>query len=122
MMDPRYLQQAVTGMVWIEDGEAGANRYPVTPGNSVPLFDKNEQRFFIKTVDISGMPQPLREFKYEEVIKTPQPEVSTADFVTKQELDEFQTAITTKMDEIMQKYLSNQNQNNNRNNKNNKGE
>lgn len=122
MMDPRYLQQAVTGMVWIEDGEAGANRYPVTPGNSVPLFDKNEQRFFIKTVDISGMPQPLREFKYEEVIKTPQPEVSTADFVTKQELDEFQIAITTKMDEIMQKYLSNQNQSNNRNNKNNKGE
>ena len=118
MNDPRYFNQPITSMVWIDDGEAGANRYPVAPGNSVPLFDKNEQRFFIKTVDISGMPQPLREFKYEEVIKNPQPEVSTADYVTKQELNEFQDAITTKMDEIMQKYMSNKN--NNHNNKNNK--
>lgn len=107
MNDPRYLQQPYNTITWIDDGEAGANRYPVAAGNSVALFDKNEKRFFIKSVDISGMPMPLREFKYEEVIKTPQPEVSTADFVTKQELDEFQTAITTKMDEMMQKYFNN---------------
>lgn len=117
MNDPRYFNQPITSMVWIDDGEAGANRYPVTPGNSVPLFDKNEQRFFIKTVDISGMPQPLREFKYEEVIKNPQQEVSTVDYVTKQELNEFQDVIITKMDEIMQKYMSNNNRNNKNNNK-----
>lgn len=119
MNDPRYFQQPATSMVWIDDGEAGANRYPVASGNSVPLFDKNEQRFFVKTVDISGMPQPLREFKYEEVIKTPQPEMLSNDYITKQELEEFQDAMITKMDEIMQKYLANTNS---RSNKNNKGE
>lgn len=119
MNDPRYLQQPYNTITWIDDGEAGANRYPVAAGNSVALFDKNEKRFFIKSVDISGMPMPLREFKYEEVIRqqetTP---VVQGSYISKEELDNFETAVLTKVEETMQKYLSN----NKKNGKDNKGE
>ena len=33
------------------------------------MFDKGTNRFFIKTVDLSGMPQRLRSFVYEEEIE-----------------------------------------------------
>ena len=112
--DQRYLQQPVmysnNGMNWIENGKEGANRYPVAPGYSVPLFDKNEKRFFIKSVDISGMPMPLREFTYEEVVHQKEPEQSDS-YVTKTELDEFQNGMLTRMEEMMQKYISQEKKN-----------
>ena len=111
--DQRFLQQATyvnNGIVWIDGGEEGANRYPVSPGYSVPLFDKNEKRFFIKSVDVSGMPMPLREFKYDEVIRqkeTPN-QIPQENYITKDEFDNFQNGVLTKMEEMMQKYISNQ--------------
>lgn len=112
--DQRYLQQPVTyannGMNWV-DGEEGANRYPVAPGYSVPLFDKNDKRFFIKSVDVSGMPMPLREFKYEEVIRQKEPENVPNDYVTKNELENFQNGMLTRMEEMMQKYISTEKKN-----------
>jgi len=115
MNEPRYCQQPLTGMIWIDDGEAGANRYPVSPGMALALFDKHESRFFIKSADISGMPNPIREFKYEEVIKeTKQPEQGS--YVSKAEFEEFENSVLTKVDEMMQKYISN-NRNNNHKNK-----
>lgn len=109
--DPRYCMQPLGSSMaaWIDEGEASVNRYPVASGNYVFLFDKNEKRFFIKSVDISGMPQPLREFKYEEVIRqkeTVSTPVST-DYVTKQQMEDLETSIITKVDDMLQKYLSN---------------
>ena len=111
MNDPRYLQQPYYGnsITWIDEGESGALRYPVSAGNSVALFDKHESRFFIKSVDISGMPLPLREFKYEEVIRKDENKTDSADplYATKEDLDDFQAAVLTKVDELLQKYMNN---------------
>lgn len=112
--DQRYLQQPVmyanNGMNWV-DGEEGGNRFPVAPGYSVPLFDKNDKRFFIKSVDVSGMPMPLREFRYEEVIHQKEPENVPNDYVTKNELENFQNGMLTRMEEMMQKYISTEKKN-----------
>ena len=107
MDQPRYFQpQIQSGVIWIQ-GEAGAKAYPVSPGNSVPLFDSESERFFIKSVDISGMPQPLREFTYKEVRPVVKTEQAISNYATKEDLDDFQNAVLTKVDEMMQKYLSN---------------
>lgn len=107
MEQQRYFPpQIQSGMVWVQ-GEAGAKAYPVAPGNSMPLFDSEVERFFIKTVDISGMPNPLREFTYKEVRPVSQTIEAINNYATKEDLDDFQDAVLAKVDEMMQKYLSN---------------
>lgn len=106
MEQQRYFQPAQTGVIWVQ-GEAGAKSYPVTPGNSFALFDSESEKFYIKSVDISGMPQPLRTFKYEEIRPVAQTIENIQNAVTKDDLDEFETSVLNKVDEMMQKYLSN---------------
>lgn len=96
---PQYTPPVVqqqnnnTGITWVQ-GEAGAKAYPVAPGNSVLLMDSENSYFYIKTTDNSGVPQPIRKFKYEEEIgtkkkeETKKPEIDLSNFVTKEELEE----------------------------------
>lgn len=53
------------GMIWVQ-GEAGAKSYLVGAGQSVLLMDSENQCFYIKSTDASGMPMPLRIFEYQE--------------------------------------------------------
>lgn len=53
------------GLKWVQ-GEAGAKSYPVAPGCTVMLMDSESNVFYLKTVDASGMPLPLRVFDYNE--------------------------------------------------------
>jgi len=65
------------GMLWVQ-GEAGAKAYMVAPGNSVILMDSESMTFYIKSVDASGMPQPLRIFDYtERTSASPMPPVAS---------------------------------------------
>lgn len=79
------VQQPSPGIVWVQ-GEAGAKSYLVAPNQTVLLMDSEEQRFYIKTSDPSGIPMPLRSFKYEELSAAPQAE--TGSFVTRKEFNE----------------------------------
>ena len=69
---PRYQpqQQQSNGLIWVQ-GETGAKSYMVAPGQSVLLMDSENQAFYIKSADASGMPLPLRVFDYSE--RTAQP-------------------------------------------------
>ena len=51
---------------WVQ-GEAGAKAYPLAPNSNALLMDAESEIFYIKSVDASGMPQPLRIFEYKEV-------------------------------------------------------
>lgn len=63
-------QQAQSnGILWVQ-GESAAKSYPVAAGQSVQLMDTEDSLFYIKTVDQSGMPQPLRVFEYKERTQT----------------------------------------------------
>ena len=52
-------------MAWVQ-GEQGALSYPMSPNTRAYLFDMNEERFFVKVSDITGVVQPIRSFKYYE--------------------------------------------------------
>ena len=56
------------GLIWVQ-GEAGAKSYIVAPGANVLLMDSESQRFYIKSVDGSGMPT-MKVYEYKEVENT----------------------------------------------------
>lgn len=71
---PQYQPQAQpmqpqapssNGILWVQ-GEAGAKSYLVGAGQSVMLMDSESSTFYIKSVDPSGMPNPIRVFDYVE--------------------------------------------------------
>lgn len=78
-----------TGIIWVQ-GESGAKAYPVQNGKSVVLFDSESEHFFIKTTDMSGMPQPLRIFSYSESSESDMkaPAIDTSNFITRQEFED----------------------------------
>lgn len=57
---------AGNGLNWVQ-GENGAKSFLVAPGNTVLLMDSEAKRFYLKSADNSGMPQPLRVFEYTEI-------------------------------------------------------
>ena len=58
-------QQNNNGLIWVQ-GETGAKSYLVAPNTTVLLMDSENQRFYLKSTDASGMPLPLRIFEYTE--------------------------------------------------------
>lgn len=79
------------GINWVQ-GLAGAKSFLVGAGNSALLMDSEEQVFYIKSTDQSGMPLPLRVFDYKERTNT-SPETplnntfNSTEYVTKDELE-----------------------------------
>ena len=90
-------QQNMRGAVWVQ-GEVGAKSYPVAPGNSVVLMDSEASRFYIKAVDMQGIPMPLRTFEFKEV-GVPEQTTSAAapdmsQYVTRDELKDILAKLT----------------------------
>ena len=71
---------------WVQ-GDAGARAFPVSAGATVQLMDTEAPVFYIKTVDVSGMPLPLRTFDYSERIPKEDKD-DRKDYVTRLEFDE----------------------------------
>lgn len=96
---PQYQPQRPpqNGMVWVQ-GEAGAKSYLIAAGNTVPLWDSENQTIYIKTVDASGVPS-MRILDYKEraqsrsaaaqVFKNPGDE-----YVTRKEFEELAAKIS----------------------------
>lgn len=83
--------QQTAPIIWVQ-GEEAAKSYLCAPGNSVLLMDSEKSSFYIKTVDASGMPQPLRIFDYaERTAAQKQPtqtvQAQAGEFVTRAEFD-----------------------------------
>lgn len=92
----QQVQQS--SIIWVS-GEAGAKSYLVPPNSTVMLMDSENQRFYLKSTDASGMPMPLRIFEYtEKAQNAPQnaPNIQTVDyssFATKAEFEAFKDEI-----------------------------
>lgn len=77
---------------WVQ-GEAGAKAYDVKPGQTVLLMDSETNVFYIKSVDINGMPLPLEIYDYTKRTarnnSTPPelPQIDLSGFVTKEEFE-----------------------------------
>lgn len=89
---PQFSQPASTGINWVS-GESGAKSWMVGRGETVLLMDSENQCFYIKSADASGMPLPLRIFDYtERTCGVPQGSQSAFaqnndEFVTRNEFD-----------------------------------
>lgn len=100
MQNMQQLQQtpnqtANNGINWVQGAE-GAKAWMTAPGSTVLLMDSDGSSFYLKTVDASGMPQPLRTFDYVERTTTPKTpaeakETLSSDYVTR---EEFQAVLT----------------------------
>ena len=94
----------IGGINWVQ-GEAGARSIPVGAGQKVVLMDSETNVFYIKASDMSGMPLPLRTFKYEEVTAAMDAKLDPAQstYITKEELetrlDEFKKSLGEKKNE-----------------------
>ena len=78
-----------SGVIWVQ-GEAGAKSYLVAPGQSVWLMDSENNVFYIKSSDKSGMPMPLRIFDYTERVQqqSKQTNIQTNnDYITRKEFE-----------------------------------
>lgn len=98
-------QQNNNGLIWVQ-GETGAKSYLVAPNSTVLLMDSENQRFYLKSSDASGMPLPLRIFEYtEKAQNTPNnaPVSQTMDlssYATKAELDTLRNEIDSILKDI----------------------
>ena len=90
------------GINWVQ-GEAAARAYLTPAGKSVLLMDSESSVFYIKSTDMSGMPQPLRIFDYTErtaqtqtnqIVDVQPHDIDTSMFVTREELEERLSKLT----------------------------
>ena len=96
--------QFITGdLIFVLD-ENAARSYPVANGQKVTLWDKDNPRFYIKSVDMNGIPS-FRKFTFTEekevdVIETPKPvQTVTDEYVTKADFDAFAKKMLDKLNE-----------------------
>lgn len=76
-----------TNIVWIQGGLAGAKAYPVPPGCAYSLWDSERNTVYVKIVDSSGIPQPIRIFDYNERAES-QESLENKGYVTEERLNE----------------------------------
>lgn len=107
---PQY-PQSNPGINWI-DGIAAAKAYPVANGTSILLMDSNENSFYIKSADQSGMPsvkvfdyteRGTQEVKIENKVSEETPSIDLSQYATKEELSAIKTEIEKKLDAISSK-------------------
>lgn len=68
----QFAQQPVNAVVSVT-GIEGAKAYKLPPNSSIPLFDRDEDVFYLKTTDDAGF-ATIRVFKYQEEIQEPEPD------------------------------------------------
>lgn len=93
-----YPAPSSNGINWVS-GESGAKSWIVGRGESVLLMDSENQCFYLKSADASGMPLPLRTFDYTERTQNA-PQGSQTDF--NQSNDNYITR--TEFDDLKAKY------------------
>ena len=82
-------QPQSSGINWVQ-GEAGAKSYAIAPGQSVLLMDSENNVFYIKSSDGSGMPMPLRIFDYTERTQQQQKQTNIQtnnEYITRKEFE-----------------------------------
>ena len=84
MMLPQMPNEPQTNITWVQ-GESAVAAHLVGAGKSDLLMDSERPVFYIKSTDVSGMPQPLRIFDYKERIT--KPAATEGDYVTRKELE-----------------------------------
>ncbi len=86
---PPSVPQCGNGIIWVL-GEAEAKGYPVAPGSTVILWDRDTPTIFVKSADVSGIPS-LKTFDLIERNVQPEPTAHTnaaREYITRDEFNE----------------------------------
>lgn len=98
-----------TNIIWVQ-GESGARGYVVPNGNTVVLFDSEDQVIYIKSVDNNGKPSMVildyQERNQDEVKSKKTVEVEYATKLQVDELSNYCSSIAEKLDN-MKNYVTN---------------
>lgn len=81
----QLFQQPDQGLIMV-NGEEGARAYPLPPNKTVPLFDKSDMTFYLKSTDGGGY-GTIRKFTYSEIINNA-PE-KKEEYLTRAEFEEW---------------------------------
>ncbi len=79
----------ISGVGWV-DGINAAKAQNIAYGTSYLFLDSKEPYFYIKTVGVDGVPQPLFISKYQQIKEedlAQTPSVETSDYVKKEDLE-----------------------------------
>jgi hypothetical protein len=88
-----------TGLNWVQ-GEAGAKSWLVNPGATVLLMDSENQRFYLKSADMNGVPA-MRTFEYSEIgVSKPQEAMQTVNFVSVEEFNGFRDEVLKRLEDL----------------------
>lgn len=88
-----------TGLNWVQ-GEAGAKSWLVNPGATVLLMDSENQRFYLKSADMNGVPA-MRTFEYSEIgASKPQEATQTINFVSVEEFNGFRDEVLKRLEDL----------------------
>lgn len=108
---PATSQGQLGAINWVQ-GEAGARSVPVAAGQKVLLMDSENNVFYVKSSDATGMPLPLRTFEYKEVgVETTSTSTAPAqnEYVTHEELkqiiEELKQSIVSKKEEKTNEFI-----------------
>lgn len=75
---PTYpLQNQQQGIIWVQ-GEQAAKSYLIAPNTTVPLWDSEQKKIYLKTADPSGMPS-MKVLEYTIIGEEAQKEYATKD-------------------------------------------
>lgn len=87
---PQVQPQQNISFAFIQGGEASAKSFLVGAGQTVWLLDSDNNCFYIKSADASGVPLPLRIFDYTERTasssESPTTSIDMTNYVTRDEL------------------------------------
>lgn len=87
-----YSQYQNNGLNWVL-GENAAKSFPVAPGQTACIFDKERDVFYMKSVDMTGVPT-FDTFTYSKVNATPTEEKSNdVSYVTREDLEAFRNEL-----------------------------
>lgn len=97
VQQPQFAQNAQqgsgNGITWVL-GENAAKSFPVGAGQTVILMDREEPVMYMKSVDQSGMPTPLRIFDItERTGNSEQAKAPTEEYISRTEFEEFKEDI-----------------------------
>ncbi len=85
-------QPTSSGLLWVQ-GEMAAKSYLVTPNTTVLLMDSEAPRFYLKSVDMAGMPT-MKTFEYKELTVAPAvSQVNTEPPVSRSEFQQLKDAV-----------------------------
>jgi len=108
------IQQNQSNIIWVQ-GEAGGKAFPQGVNCNTILMDSEDNIFYIKTTDASGMPQ-LRKFAYQEITDSPQnnqmSQQNAPEYVTREEFER-------RISELNRSHYNNNNNKNRREDKSN---